>query len=59
MDFGIIHVLSNVYFLCVTVLLECYFLKNGHVQAYVFDASLLDFTNPHWQNRGCRRICHI
>jgi len=40
MDFGIIHVLSNVYFLFVTVL--CHFLK-GHVQAYVFDAGLLDF----------------
>ena len=47
MDFGIIHVLSNAYFLCVTVLLICYFLKkNGHVQAYVPDAGLLNFANP-------------
>jgi hypothetical protein len=44
MDFGIINVLSNVCFLCVTVL--CYFLKNGHVQAYVFDVGLLDFATP-------------
>jgi hypothetical protein len=44
MDFGIIHVLSNVYFLFVTVL--CYFLKNGQVLAYVFDAGLLDFATP-------------
>jgi hypothetical protein len=29
---------------CVTVL--CYFFKNGHVQAYVFDAMLLDFATP-------------
>jgi hypothetical protein len=28
----------------VTVL--CYFFKNGHVQAYVFDVGLLDFAIP-------------
>jgi hypothetical protein len=44
MYFGTIHVLSNVYFLCVTVLR--YFLKHSHIQAYVFDAGLLDFATP-------------
>lgn len=46
MGFGIIHVLSNVYGLYVTLLVLRYFLKNSHVRAYVFDAELLDFTTP-------------